>query len=155
MNAVQITLGILLLIVLGFGASLAYYPDPAPKPSKPEASELKLTAAKQTAEPEPVPNWMLGLIAVFSAIQILPLFVASRIAGSAPLTSYRERQVVFLCEVPMYLGLLGSLLGVCLTQFLTGAVAAPLAYLTTIIGILLYLFGKFTISLPLSGMQET
>ncbi|MGR3218662.1 MAG: hypothetical protein ACUZ8H_02445 [Candidatus Anammoxibacter sp.] len=98
-----------------------------------------------------MPSWILILITGFCAIQTLPILVAAAKAKKRQLTAITKRQIMFLCETPMYLGLLGSLLGVCLTQFMTGSLSAPLAYITTIVGILLHLFAKFTIVVPLPG----
>jgi hypothetical protein len=65
--------------------------------------------------------------------------------------------VQFLVEIPMYLGLFGTLLGVCLTQFIAGSLVAPLAYVTTMSGILLHVTGKLAILLPMPeyrGLSE-
>lgn len=95
-----------------------------------------------------LPAWMVLLIGVFVILQVIPLILAFG-RSRRSLTGQQLRIISFLCEIPMYLGLLGSLVGVCVTQVVTGSVAAPLAYLTTITGILLYLFGRYTIVLAL------
>ena len=106
----------------------------------------------QNARPV-VPRWMLAMILGFVVIQILPLVLAAYKAGAKEFTRQDLRSIEFLAETPLHLGLLGSLLGVCMTHFLSGTLSAPLAYLTTISGILMYLFGRFTIlvSLPSSN----
>lgn len=107
-----------------------------------------LTNVASRRSVQATPSWLVLLIAGFTIIQTIPLFIALRRARQ-PLTAQAMRKISFLCETPMYLGLLGSLLGVCLTQYISGSLAAPLAYLSTISGILLYLFAKFTIWLAL------
>lgn len=106
----------------------------------------------QNAKPV-IPWWMMAMILAFVVIQILPLLLAAKKARAKELTRRELRQIEFLAETPLFLGLLGSLLGVCMTHFLTGTLAAPLAYLTTISGIVLYLTGRFTIMvhLPTTG----
>jgi hypothetical protein len=107
---------------------------------------VDVAATSQTVLPV---EWRVVLVTFFAAAQRFALLVAWRRAQERPLTDLHLRAVSFLCDVPVYLGLLGSLVGVSLTQFFTGSLAAPLAYLTTISGILLHLFGKYTIWLPL------
>lgn len=104
-------------------------------------------------EKKPIPKWLFLLVGAFLVLQIWPVMLAASKADYRPLTLSDLREINFLCETPMYLGLLGSLFGICITQFTTGSTAAPLAYLTTITGILLFLFAKFTIwlSLPHGG----
>ncbi len=99
--------------------------------------------------PFAVSKLILILLATFGALQTFPILFALQKAKDKNLSLKKRREVIFLCEIPMYLGLLGSLLGVCLTQFMTGMLSAPLAYITTITGILLHLFAKFTIVVPL------
>lgn len=96
-----------------------------------------------------MPTWILILIVAFGILQIFPILVAAQKARKKNLTQRIKKEIVFLCETPMYLGLLGSLLGICLTQFITNTLSAPIAYITSIVGILLYLFAKFTIVVPL------
>jgi len=76
----------------------------------------------------------------------------SRLPG---LTSREVRQIEFLTEAPVFVGLVATLLGVCLTHFFTGMLAAPLSYVTTITGILLYLFGRYTILLSSPSSIES
>lgn len=123
-----------------FEQKMAYLESGAPLPN-------------QSTKPE-IPCWMMGLIAGFVIIQILPLLVAAHKVRAKRLTKRDLRQIEYLTETPLFLGLLGSLLGVCLTQFMTGSLAAPLAYLTTISGILLYLLGRFTISVSVPSAQD-
>lgn len=117
----------------------------------PGAQHLRMT---NQVQPDPViyeiPVWLWILVAVIFLAQIFPLVIAHKKAQKRPLSKRELRVITCLCETPIYLGLLGSLLGVCLTQFLTGNLTAPLAYLTTISGILAYLFARLTIwvSLP-------
>ena len=99
--------------------------------------------------PEAVPKWMIFLVSAFVLIQIFSLMIAERMARDSLLTPQVIRKIGFLCETPMYVGLLGSLLGICVTQWTTGSLAAPLAYLTTISGIVLHLFGKYSILLSI------
>ncbi len=94
-------------------------------------------------------KWILILLAAFGALQTFPVLVASQKAKRKRLNRKQMREITFLCEMPMYFGLLGSLLGVCLTQFMTGTLSAPLAYISTITGILLHLFAKYMIIVPL------
>ena len=95
--------------------------------------------------------WIVALIASFIALQMIPVIVAAIKTRKKNLTEQIEKEIAFLCETPMYLGLLGSLMGVCLTQFITGSLSAPLAYLTTISGISLHLVARFAIIVPLPG----
>ncbi len=99
--------------------------------------------------PLAISKWILILLATFGALQTFPILFASQKIKSKHLSQKKKREIIFLCEMPMYLGLLGSLLGVCLTQFMTGTLSAPLAYITTITGIVLHLFAKFAIIVPL------
>jgi len=135
-----------------------YHPSPS-APAAPVTLQQKMAHLEtgvplpgQNARPE-IPRWMMALILGFVALQLLPLLLAAHKARLTELTRRELRQIEFLTETPLYLGLLGSLLGVAMTQFLSGTLSAPLAYLTTISGILLYLFGRFSIlvSLPSSN----
>ncbi len=126
--------------VISLEAKIAYLQGDLPLPS-------------QANRPE-IPTWMVGMIVSFIILQMFPvLFVAHKIR--APEFSYSDlKQIEFLVEMPMYLGLLGSLLGVCLTHFISGTLSAPLAYFTTIAGILLYLMGRFTILATLPAVHN-
>jgi hypothetical protein len=95
------------------------------------------------------------LLAAFGALQTFPILFASQKAKRKHLSQKQTKEIIFLCEMPMYLGLLGSLLGVCLTQFMTGTLSAPLAYISTITGILLYLFAKYMIVVPLPEVSTS
>ncbi len=150
---------ILSIAVVGSVFFLSRY-NPAVGTSAPQITLEQKMAHLQTGTPLAVqttklaiPRWIMGLILGFLIIQILPLVAASHKVRAGALTRREVRQIEFLAETPLFLGLLGSLLGVCMTQFISGTLAAPLAYLTSISGILLYLFGRFTIlvSLPSSG----
>jgi len=145
----------LVVIVSGSAIFLKYY-NPPPKPPTPPVTLEQKMAYLDAGAPIPVqderpeiPRWMMALILGFAVIQILPLILASHKARSKRLTEREVLQIEFLSETPLYLGLLGSLLGVALTHFLSGTMSAPLAYLTTISGILLFLFGRFFILLSL------
>ena len=150
------------ILIVAVAGSIFFLSQYNPAPSEPPAQvtlEQKM-AHLQTGAPLPsqetslvIPCWLMALILGFVIIQIIPLFLASYKARATEFTQQELRQIEFLTETPLFLGLLGSLLGVCMTQFITGTLAAPLAYLTTISGILLYLFGRFTIlvSLPYSN----
>jgi hypothetical protein len=111
--------------------------------------EKLLVSSRVEEAPEAVPGWMVFLVTGFMLLQIFSLMVAERMARDSLLTPQIIRKIGFLCETPMYFGLLGSLLGICVTQWTTGSLAAPLAYLTTISGIVLHLFGKFSILLSI------
>ena len=99
-----------------------------------------------------VPAWLAALIAAVVLLQILPLLAAYRIGRRSE--AHDARRMRFLCEVPMYLGLLGSMLGVCATQITTANLAAPLTYVTSASGIALYLFGRFGIELASPADEE-
>jgi len=135
-----------------------YHPSPN-APAAPVTLEQKIAHLEtgvplpgQNVRPE-IPRWMMALILGFVVLQIFPLLLAAHTARFRKPTRRNLRQIEFLTETPLYLGLLGSLLGVAMTHFLSGSMSAPLAYLTTISGILLYLFGRFSIlvSLPSSN----
>ena len=141
-----------LLVYMLFGRTV---PPPVPAPG-----EQYLAAAAPAPggfRIQDVPSWLFVRLAVIAVLQVMALIAAYRIAAEDtrnPLSRTRLSTVQFLCEVPMYLGLFGTLLGVCLTQFVTGSLVAPLAYLTTMSGILLHVFGKLAIWLPHTSGQE-
>ncbi|MCO6429411.1 MAG: hypothetical protein J5J00_01000 [Deltaproteobacteria bacterium] len=141
----------LVLTALGglIGFFLTSYPGELPLPHTPEPQALSAALGSLEQRPTSVPVWLLILISGFTIVQILPLIMAAARARRASLTQRDYRTITFLCETPVYLGLLGSLIGVSMTQFISGTLAAPLAYMTTIAGILLFLFAKFTIWLPM------
>ncbi|MFH0753378.1 MAG: hypothetical protein V2A70_02285 [Candidatus Omnitrophota bacterium] len=151
---------LLSVAVVGSVFFLTQY-HPAPGAPLPQITLEQKMAHLQTGAPLPgqktalvIPRWIMALILGFLVIQILPLLVASKKARAAELTRREVRQIEFLAETPLFLGLLGSLLGVCMTQFISGTLAAPLAYLTSISGILLYLFGRFTILVSLPSTSD-
>lgn len=122
-----------------------------PELAQPEAHLSMPLAASAEQGPliSVLPSWFIALLALFTAVQIVPLFIAASRARRLELTQRDYRTISFLCDTPVFLGLLGSLIGVAITQFVSGSLAAPLAYMTTISGIVLHLFAKFTIWLPL------
>jgi hypothetical protein len=100
------------------------------------------------------PLWMVGILVGCSVLQVGVVARAASIAGKPRLSSLDIKRIELLTETPMYLGLLGSLVGVCLTQFISASLSAPLAYLTTIIGILMHLFARFYVALKPSVFEE-
>jgi len=114
-------------------------------PNSPSQLSALAVETDNTASVTSVPRWLVALVGVFALLQIAVLLPAARKARVRPLTQREMNLINFLCESPMYIGLLGSLTGVCISQFVEGTLAAPLAYLTTITGILLFMFAKFTI----------
>jgi hypothetical protein len=131
----------------------------APPAPRAAADAVQYLAASDHAQPagfrfQDVPAWLFVHVALIAAAQVLSLMIALRIARREKIGKQDVKTVQFLCEIPMYLGLFGTLLGVCLTQFLTGSLVAPLAYLTTMSGIILHMFGKLTIWLPLPDEPE-
>jgi len=150
---VFIPLLILFILFLGFIGYLAVSPGPISdfKPQVDNTTQYLIDTNPQSTNNSPlvISKWILILLAAFGALQTFPILFASHKTKNKRLSQKDKREMIFLCEMPMYLGLLGSLLGVCLTQFMTGTLSAPLAYITTITGILLHLFAKFTIIVPL------
>lgn len=147
----------LMLLLMGGGLLFLLNYQPAVNtPSVAMTLEQKMTQLQagaplaQTSAPLVIPRWLLGLVLGFAAFQMLALVVAAYRARSEKLTGRDLHQIEFLVETPMFLGLLGSLVGICMMQVLTGSLAAPIAYLTSITGIVLYIIGRFTIleSLP-------
>ena len=152
---------VILLVVMAASAIFLiwYHPSAsAPQPQitfEQKMAHLETGAALPKQENKPViPRWMMAMILGFVVIQILPLLLASHKARSKELTRRDLRQIEFLTETPLHLGLLGSLLGVCMTHFLSGTLSAPLAYLTTISGILMYLFGRFIVLVSLPSAND-
>jgi len=150
---VFIPLLILFILFLGFIGYLVVSPEPISsfKPQVDNTTQYLIDTNPQSTNNSPlvISKWILILLATFGALQTFPILFASHKTKKKRLNQKDKREIIFLCEMPMYLGLLGSLLGVCLTQFMTGTLSAPLAYITTITGILLHLFAKFTIIVPL------
>lgn len=145
---------LLAVIAIGTGVLALRNDSPLTDASKVRSSESQFLAA-ESSKPNrefalsSVPGWLFVHVGVLAFFQVLSLVAAARIAGRNVLTKKDARVVQFLCEIPMYLGLFGTLMGVCLTQFMAGSLVAPLAYLTTMSGILLHVLGKLTILLPL------
>ncbi len=154
-----IPLLVLFVLLLGFIVYLVVIPntilDSKPQ-TDPNAQFLKDTNPLSTNNsPSEISKTVLIILAAFGAFQTFAVLYASQKAKRKSLNQKQWKEIVFLCEMPMYLGLLGSLLGVCLTQFMTGTLSAPLAYISTISGILLHLFAKFTIIVPLPEMSTS
>jgi hypothetical protein len=148
-----IPLLILFVLLLGFIGYLAISPGPISdsKPQTDTKSQFLTDTNPESTNNSPfaASKLILILLAAFGVLQTFPVLFASQKAKRKHLNQKQTKEIIFLCEMPMYLGLLGSLLGVCLTQFMTGTLSAPLAYISTITGILLHLFAKFTIIVPL------
>ncbi len=153
MDRIFIPLLILFVLLLGFIGYLAISPGSVSdfKPQSDTKSQFLIDTNPQSTNNSSfvTSKWILILIAAFGALQTFPILFASQKAKKKHLNQKETKEIIFLCEIPMYLGLLGSLLGVCLTQFMTGTLSAPLAYISTITGILLHLFAKYMIIVPL------
>jgi len=158
-----IPLLIFFVLLLGFIGYLVVSPEPISdfKPQTDTKSQFLKDTNPQSTNNSPlaVSKLILIILAAFGALQTFTVLSALQKAKRKRLNQRQKKEIIFLCEMPMYLGLLGSLLGVCLTQFMTGTLSAPLAYISTITGILLHLFAKFTIIVPLpetstSGIVE-
>lgn len=159
-SAFYVTIVMMLVVVVASAVFISRY-QPAPSAPPPQISLEQKMAYLESGEPLPrqetkpeVPRWMMAMILTFVVIQILPLLLASYKARAQEFTLRDLRQIEFLAETPLHLGLLGSLLGVAMTHYITGTLSAPLAYLTTISGILLYLFGRFTILVTLPSSHD-
>ena len=150
---ISLSLLVILVLLIGFIAYTLLVETAGPHTSiENKYNQFLITTNPQEANTNPISNfplWMLMLIICFGVLQTLPILIAASKAKGNRVTERLIKEINFLCETPMYLGLLGSLLGVCLTQFMTGTLSAPLAYITTISGILLHLFAKFSIIVPL------
>ena len=142
-RSVSLILGAFIVLVLAFGGAALLVPSDFVA-----YGPLLLFQAA-------VPPWLTLLVVLFALLQTLPLFSAYRLASRASLERRDMRRIRFLCEIPMYLGLVGSLLGVCVSQVVSGSLAAPLAYVTSILGVLLYLFGRYAIELAVSPDDES
>lgn len=101
-----------------------------------------------------VPSWLFVHVSIIAMLQISALFAAYVMSRAYRLSKAQIATIQFLCEIPMYLGLFGTLLGVCLTQFISGSLVAPLAYITTMSGIVFHIFGKLALWLPVSSESE-
>lgn len=120
--------------------------------SPPEATQFlkaDIGHGAKSISPADIPPWLMMHVAIIGTLQIISVLCAARVASRESLTKRDGRLVLFLCEIPMYLGLFGTLLGVCLTQFIAGSLVAPLAYFSTMGGVLLHVLGKLTIWLRL------
>lgn len=119
-----------------------------------QPSQQLLSAAPRVGaafNPQEVPPWLFVHVVAIAALQVVAVLFAGFRASRQTLLRRDRAAIQFLIEIPMYLGLFGTLLGVCLTQFITGTLVAPLAYLTTMSGIALHVFGKLMILLPVAG----
>jgi|SaaInlStandDraft_1057018.scaffolds.fasta_scaffold09106_5 hypothetical protein len=119
------------------------------QPPEPEKLATAPTSDKSTDSSETIPVAIWFITLSFIVIQIGAVTLATFHARKVPLGTREVRKILFYCDTPMYLGLLGSLVGVSLTHMLTGSLTAPVAYLTTISGIILHLMAKWLVVLPL------
>lgn len=151
----MLVLALLLVSVAIFLVTIIVYPSSPAQPGETArvASEQYLSASREPKAQgfrlQDVPSWLFIHVAVIASIQIASVIAAGIRSSREYLTRGDVAIVQFLVEIPMYLGLFGTLLGVCLTQFITGSLVAPLAYLTTMSGIVLHVLGKLGILLPL------
>jgi hypothetical protein len=158
--AFYVMVAMMLAVVAASAVFLNRYHPASSVPPPPISLEQKM-AYLERGEPLPrqeirpeVPRWMMTMILGFVVIQIMPLMLAAYKARAREFIRRDLRQIEFLVETPLHLGLLGSLLGVSMTHFISGTLSAPLAYLTTISGILMYLFGRFTILVTLPPVSD-
>jgi hypothetical protein len=129
-------------------------PVAAPDAQSPAVVHLADMRSNQTGfKLEDVPRWLFLHVAVLAVLQAVSVLAAARFASREALSATDRGIIRFLCEIPMYLGLFGTLLGVCLTQFITGTLVAPLAYLTTMNGIVLHVLAKLFVMLPVDAEQ--
>jgi len=154
-------MAVMMLVVVAASVIFLSRYQPSLSTPQPQITFEQKMAHLETGAPLPnqgtlpdIPRWMMAMIFGFVALQILPLLLASYKTKAAEFTRKDLRQIEYLVETPLYLGLLGSLLGVCMTHFLSGSLSAPMAYLTTIAGILLYLLGRFTILVSLPSTTD-
>lgn len=156
----KVMLSVMVLLVAGGVLFLMFYQPPADSAAAPLSFEQKMaqvqsgTALAQAKAPLVIPHWLVALVFGFAFVQMLALVAASHRAKTSQLTERDVRQIEFLVETPMFLGLLGSLVGICMMQFISGSLAAPIAYLTSITGIVFYIFGRFTILESLPAVSE-
>ncbi len=147
----------MLAVILGLTVSMFLSKEERPfAPAKPQIESPENVylqegdgRPKNAFSPADIPRWLLVHMGVIAAGQVLALVWAAWSASSDFLSKRDARKILFLCELPMYLGLFGTLLGVCMTQFVTGSLVAPLAYCTTMTGVLLHVIGKLGIWLKL------
>jgi hypothetical protein len=144
---------VLLVSILGVTAVLTVRHDDGERPAPPSHQSHLLAETSETPPKQfsfsTVPGWLFAHVGAVAALQVVALLFAVRRASNAGRRKEDLKIVQFLVEIPMYLGLFGTLLGVCLTQFIAGSLVAPLAYVTTMSGILLHVMGKLTILLPM------
>lgn len=151
---------VLLVVILGGTAMLAARHTAEQQVSTPPKTEFLADTSTRPAQQfsfSTVPGWLFAHVGAIAALQVLALLWAARRASRHNRTREDVKIVQFLVEIPMYLGLFGTLLGVCLTQFIAGSLVAPLAYVTTMSGILLHVTGKLAILLPMPeyrGLSE-
>jgi hypothetical protein len=154
-RAIYLVLPIFLL-TLGLSIYLVMEPSRLELPEDlgaPPVESEKLAAtpsspgAKKPAQAIPIWIWFITL--GFIVVQMGAVTLAAFQARKVPLGAREFRKIAFYCDTPMYLGLLGSLVGVSTTHLLTGSLTAPVAYLTTIAGIILHLLAKWLVVLPL------
>ncbi len=152
----KVLMAVLALMLVSVGAFMVYMflkPTPEEAQKAPAAVEQYLPMPEvpktQRFRFEDIPSWLFVHVAAIAAVQIISVISAAVRSSREHLTRADVATIQFLIEIPMYLGLFGTLLGVCLTQFVTGSLVAPLAYLTTMSGILLHVAGKLGILLPL------
>ncbi len=157
-NRLMIFLSLLLLAIVGGTAVLVTQGgDELQQLVSPRAeflTDASALPAKQFSL-STVPGWLFAHVGVIAALQVLALWWAARRALRYDKTREDVKLIQFLVEIPMYLGLFGTLLGVCLTQFIAGSLVAPLAYVTTMSGILLHVTGKLAILLPMPEYRGT
>ncbi len=146
---IYILAAVFILVVVCGITYLLHGNDPVEvKPPPPEFLEAGKSLPPSPMTPD-VPSWLVILIIGFICLQMLPLILAAHKSRARLLSCRDIKAIIFLVETPMYLGLLGTLVGICLTQFISGSLSAPVAYLTTIAGLLFYLAGRFAILVPL------
>lgn len=152
----KVLMSVLAVLLISIGVFMIYMLLKSPSP---EAQKTAVIAEQYLPLPgtpktqgfsfKDIPSWLFVHVAAIAALQIISVISAAVRSSREHLTRADVATVQFLVEIPMYLGLFGTLLGVCLTQFITGSLVAPLAYLTTMSGILLHVTGKLGILLPL------
>lgn len=158
--SVLVLLLLLLLIAVAAATLYVWHTNPGTpasvSPPSPQETYLAVDAAprKKGFDPAEIPAWLFVHVGIIAGFQLLSVIAAGVKSMRWRLRRADIRTITFLCEIPMYLGLFGTLLGVCLTQFLAGSLVAPLAYLTTMSGIVLHVAGKLFILLPLPEQAE-
>ncbi|MBF0245201.1 MAG: hypothetical protein HQL31_07990, partial [Planctomycetes bacterium] len=108
------------MAVLGLSLYLGLLVDSKPelliRPEAAQETPIPLMAGKGSKAPQQqadaIPPWMVWLILGFLSLQMLPLVLAAKKARLQEITPRIHRTIEFYCDTPMYLGLLGSLVGV-------------------------------------------